>query len=141
MAGDGPAAADRAAGDRVALLELIGRHAQLTDDGDWETRVALYTDDGEFTSLDGVLRTGRNALKESFSATAGRMAGKHITSNTVLEINGDRASGLTDYAFFLVTTEGISAISVGRYHDVFVKGPDGWRFRSRRILPLTAPSG
>lgn len=124
--------------DRAALLELVGRHAQLTDDGDWETRVNLYTEDAEFTSLDGVPRAGRDALREAFSSTAGRMAGKHITANTTLELDGDRASGRTDYAFFLVTAEGINPVSVGRYHDEFVKGPDGWRFRSRRILPLTA---
>jgi len=127
-------------GDRVELFELVGRHAQLTDDGDWETRVDLYTEDGEFTSLDGVLRRGRDELRQAFSATAGRMVGKHITANTVVTIDGDRASGRTDYAFFMVTGDAILPASVGRYHDEFVKGSDGWRFRSRRIEPLTAPA-
>lgn len=124
--------------DREALMDLLARHAQLTDDGKWETRVELYTEDGEFTSLDGVTRAGRDQLREAFSATAGRLVGKHITANTVLEVDGDRASGWTDYAFFLVTDQGISVASVGRYHDQFVRGPAGWRFRSRRIEPLTA---
>lgn len=126
-------------GDRAELIELVARHAQLTDDGDWETRVGLYTEDGQFTSLDGILRRGRDELREAFSATAGRMAGKHITSNTVVTLDGDRASGLTDYAFFMVTKDAIVPGSVGRYHDEFVKGSDGWRFLSRRIVPLTAP--
>jgi ketosteroid isomerase-like protein len=125
---------------RAELMELVGRHAQLTDDGDWETRVGLYTEDGEFTSLDGVPRRGGDALREAFSATAGRIAGKHITSNTVLVVEGDRASGLTDYAFFMVTKDAIVPTSVGRYHDEFVKGSDGWRFRSRRIEALAAPA-
>ena len=133
MAGD-----ERA--DRAELMELVARHAQLTDDGDWETRVDLYSEDGEFTSLDGIPRRGREALREAFSATAGRITGKHITSNTVLTLDGDRASGLTDYAFFMVTKDAVVATSVGRYHDEFVKGSDGWRFRSRRIVPLTAPA-
>ena len=135
------AGADRApfdGSDREALMDLLARHAQLTDDGQWETRVELYTEDGEFTSLDGVTRAGRDQLREAFSATAGRLVGKHITANTVLEVDGDRASGWTDYAFFLVTAEGISVVSVGRYHDEFARGPSGWRFRSRRIEPLTA---
>ena len=127
--------------DRAELAELVARHAQLTDDGDWETRVGLYTDDGEFTSLDGILRSGRDALREAFAATAGRVIGKHITSNTVLDVDGDRASGRTDFAFFMVTTDGVVPTSVGRYHDEFVRGPKGWRFRSRRILPLTPPAG
>ena len=59
--------------DRAELIELVARHAQLTDDGDWETRVGLYTEDGEFTSLDGVPRRGREELREAFSATAGRI--------------------------------------------------------------------
>ena len=126
--------------DRAELIELVARHAQLTDDGDWETRVGLYTEDGEFTSLDGVLRRGRGELGEAFSASAGRITGKHITANTVLEIHGNSATGLTDYAFFMVTSEAIVPTSVGRYHDEFVKGADGWRFRSRRIVPLTAPA-
>ena len=127
-------------GDRAELIELVARHAQLTDDGDWETRVGLYTEDGEFTSLDGVLRRGTDELREAVSATAGRMAGKHITANTVITLDGDRASGLTDYAFFMVTGDAIVPGSVGRYHDQFVRGSDGWRFRSRRIVPLTAPA-
>lgn len=132
-------AADQGA-DRAELLELVARHAQLTDDGDWETRVGLYAEDGEFTSLDGVVRRGSDELREAFSATAGRITGKHITSNTVLTLDGDRASGLTDYAFFMVTGDAIVPGSVGRYQDEFVKGSDGWRFRSRRIVPLTAPA-
>ena len=125
--------------DRAELIELVARHAQLTDDGDWETRIDLYTEDGEFTSLDGVPRQGRDALREAFSATAGRITGKHITSNTVLHIDGDRAAGQTDFAFFMVTKDAVVPTAVGRYHDEFVRRPDGWRFQSRRIVPLVAP--
>ena len=130
---------DRAAGDRESLAELVALHAQLTDDGEWETRVDLYTEDGRFTSLDGILRSGRDELRQAFSSTAGAVRGKHMTANSVFDIDGDRASGRTDYAFFLVTAGGIVPASVGRYHDEFIRGPEGWRFRSRTIVPMSPP--
>lgn len=126
-------------GDRDALAELVALHAQLTDDGDWETRVGLYTEDGRFTSLDGVLRSGREELGRAFSSTAGAVRGRHMTANSTFEIEGDRAAGRTDYVFFLVAAAGIVPASVGRYHDEFVRGPEGWRFRSRTIIPLDPP--
>src|SRR5580692_3353729 len=37
--------------DEDAIRDLVGLHAQLTDDGEYEERVKLYTEDGELIML------------------------------------------------------------------------------------------
>lgn len=127
--------------DREAIRELIHRHAQLTDDAEVEPRVLLYAPDGRFTGPDGSVAEGHAAIRAAFSKTApSAKGGKHITSNVVVELDGDRATAFTDFAFFRVGTGGLTPFAAGRYHDTFVRTAGGWRYASRVISILTAPA-
>lgn len=127
--------------DRDAIRELIAKHAQMSDDAIVEERVALYAPDGVFTGPDGVANTGHDAIRAAFSKTAaGAKGGKHITSNTVVELEGDKATAFTDFAFFRMGTGGLSPFAAGRYRDTFVKTADGWRYASRLITFLAPPA-
>jgi uncharacterized protein (TIGR02246 family) len=126
--------------DSDAVKNLIGRFAQLTDDGDFESRAQLYADDGVFVGFDGSEHRGRAAIRELFEKlTPPTRTGKHITGNASVTVDGDRASASTDYVFFRLAEDGIAVLSTGRYQDEFVRGPDGWLFSSRRIVPQTLP--
>lgn len=126
--------------DEEMVVQLVHRHAQLTDDGDVEARVALYTDDGEVIGIDQVPHRGREAVRAAFQAlTSPDRTGKHITSNTIVDVNGDEAVATTDFAFFRVTADGVAPLAIGRYHDSFRRTPEGWRFTRREIQPISAP--
>jgi uncharacterized protein (TIGR02246 family) len=124
--------------DEEAIRNLIGLHSQLTDDGDYERRVDLYTDDGVFTMGDAT-STGRDELLATFAATsAPERRGKHITANTVMEIEGDTASARTDFFFSLPSPDGLKPLAAGRYADAFVKRDGRWLYSRRLITFLGA---
>lgn len=124
--------------DEEAIRNLIGLHSQLTDDGDYERRVDLYTDDGVFTMGDST-STGRDELLATFAATsAPERRGKHITANTVMEIEGDTASARTDFFFSLPSPDGLKPLAAGRYADAFVKRDGRWLYSRRLITFLGA---
>src|SRR5438067_827193 len=84
--------------DEEAIRNLIGRHAQLTDDGLAEERVQLYVKDGVFIQGDQRYE-GHDAITTAFSAGKDpARRGKHITSNMVIELEGDKADVRTDFA-------------------------------------------
>jgi ketosteroid isomerase-like protein len=122
--------------DEEAIRNLIGLHSQLTDDGDFEQRVQLYTEDGVFMMGDA-RSTGRDEMTAAFASTsAPERRGKHITANTVLEIDGDGASARTDFLFLLPSAEGLKPLAAGRYFDTFVKSDGRWLYSERRITFL-----
>ena len=120
------------------IKTLIGLHSQLTDDGNYTERITLYTEDGRFITGDTVA-TGRDALSAAFAASsAPERRGKHITANSVIEVNGDVASGHTDFLFAHNTENGLALLAAGRYFDTFAKVDGRWRYTERRITFLGA---
>jgi uncharacterized protein (TIGR02246 family) len=122
--------------EEEAIRNLIGLHSQLTDDGDYERRVDLYTPDGVFVMGDAT-STGKEELKVAFASTsAPERRGKHITANTVMEIDGDTARAATDFFFLLPSPDGLKPLAAGRYADTFVKRDGRWLYTERRITFL-----
>jgi ketosteroid isomerase-like protein len=122
--------------DEEAIRNLIGLHSQLTDDGEYQRRVQLYTEDGVFMMGDAASR-GRDEMAEAFASTsAPERRGKHITANTVMEIDGDAASARTDFFFLLPSAEGLKPLAAGRYFDTFTKKDGHWLYSERRITFL-----
>jgi 3-phenylpropionate/cinnamic acid dioxygenase small subunit len=123
--------------DEEAIRNLLGRHAQLTDDGDVAGRVKLYVEDGAY-QMGEQRSVGRQQIEASFSATAPNMAGgKHVTSNMVIELQSGTADVRTDFAYFRTSVDGVTAVAVGRYYDKVEKHDGEWLIRERRIVPVT----
>jgi hypothetical protein len=64
---------------------------------------------------------------------AGRI-GKHVTTNTVIEVDGERASAATDFVY--VGRDGdepLRVMNAGRYQDTLVNVDGRWLFTSRTI--------
>jgi ketosteroid isomerase-like protein len=126
--------------DQEAIRNLLGKHAQLTDDGEVAQRVKLYVDDGAFQM--GTRRSsGLAEIEAAFAANAANAkGGKHITSNMVIDLSNDEAHVQTDFAFFSTTDKGIVPAATGRYYDTLVKHDGVWLYRERRVVILTPPS-
>jgi 3-phenylpropionate/cinnamic acid dioxygenase small subunit len=125
--------------DEEMIRNLLGRHAQLTDDGEVAERVKLYLDDGVFQMGDR-RSTGHQEIEAAFSVSAGVKGGKHITANMVIDVRSEKASVQTDFTFLRATAEGVVIVAVGRYYDSLEKHQGGWMIRERRIVPLAAPA-
>jgi len=115
--------------DVESIIAAMGEYAHLVDDGHLEKWADLYVEDGELDVAGHVIH-GRTAMIEYLSS--GYAAGKstHFFSVPNILVAGDEARGVAD---FLVVTNDGKVASVGRVHDEWVRCPDRWRLRVRRI--------
>jgi 3-phenylpropionate/cinnamic acid dioxygenase small subunit len=120
--------------DHEAIATLIAKHACYADEGDADRRAALYAHESEFTGPDGVTTQGVDAIHAMF-ASRQPVRGKHVTTNVIIDIDGDEATSRTDFVFLLSRDEGFTIAAVGHYEDRFVRTEQGWRFARRRIVP------
>jgi ketosteroid isomerase-like protein len=118
--------------DIDALKQLKSRYALYCDDDYDAARLApLFTSDAVWDG--GVLGRfeGREAIRTFFSGAAAVMPFSiHHVTNSILEIDGDHATGQWHLWQPCVHAVGDTALwMAGRYHDTYVREEDGeWRF-------------
>jgi uncharacterized protein (TIGR02246 family) len=122
--------------DESQISATLSAYCQLLDDGHFESWSDLFTEDARlsFPGRDAEGRDAIRALMEQVQPDGAR--GKHMTSNTTLQVNGDTATSATDYLMVRAGAEGVGIVSAGRYHDTLVREDGKWRFRERRITFL-----
>jgi hypothetical protein len=103
----------------------------------------LYTPDGTFTSgRDGSVYKGREQLAEAAGGAGrgckklegGRVTQSHTIVNLVIDPSPEGATGKSYLVYPGVKGERGGPDNnghVGGYQDVYVKTPNGWRFKSR----------
>ena len=124
------------ASDEELIRTLIARCAQLTDDRAHDKVAELFAEDGRFIVGD-TDATGRQEISTSLAAiSAPDRRSKHLTANSVIEVDGERARGFTDLLFLRATDEGLAPVAAGRYFDTFIKSNGQWFFTERRITFL-----
>ena len=60
----------------------------------------------------------------------------HYTMNTIIAVEGDRATAQSNYLVILETSGGPAPSVCGIYDDVFTRTAAGWRFQRRRLIHL-----
>jgi uncharacterized protein (TIGR02246 family) len=125
--------------DEDQIRRTIAEYSQLCDDARFGEWAELFTEDGRFV-VDGQATVGRNAIrKQMIMMLPPASRGKHITSNTLVDVDGDSATSSTDYLFVRPTAEGPTIVAAGRYNDLLVRDQVRWRFRERSISLLSMP--
>jgi uncharacterized protein (TIGR02246 family) len=122
------------------IREVLARYCQFCDDGRFDEFAQLFTESAQFAVM-GTVHEGRDAIVAFMSAAQPpERRGKHMTSNTVIEldVSGAAATVFTDYVFVGRRKDGSFALtSVGRYHDRMRRDADGrWRISRREIVFL-----
>jgi uncharacterized protein (TIGR02246 family) len=127
--------------DEDAIRRTLGEYSQHCDDGRFDEWADLFTSDARLV-LAGTVTEGRDAIKEYMTTVqaAGRR-GMHVTTNSLVDVDGDTATATTDYLFVRPTTEGLAIIAAGRYYDTLVRDRMRWRFQERSITMLPAATG
>jgi uncharacterized protein (TIGR02246 family) len=127
--------------DDDQIRRTLGEYSQWCDDGRFDEWAELFTEDAQFV-LSGQVTEGREAIRKymmEVQATGSR--GVHVTTNSLIDVDGDTATASTDYLFVRTTAEGLGIIAAGRYHDQLVRDGGQWRFRVRAITMLGSPAG
>jgi uncharacterized protein (TIGR02246 family) len=127
--------------DEEAIRRTLGEYSQHYDDGRFDEWAELFTADARLV-LAGTVTEGRDAIRNHMmpiQAAGGPCM--HVTTNSLVDVDGDAATATTDYLFVRPTTDGLSIIAAGRYHDRLVRDETRWRFRERSITMLPVVAG
>lgn len=128
------------AADYVEIQQLVARYAYAVDThaDNGNAYADLFAPDGVF----GGQTRGREALAELARTTQKDRGGpsytRHYLTNVIIYPTPDGARG-NQYLVAIDVSEGggkpSSVAHGGRYDDVYVKTPQGWRFKSRQYVP------
>jgi len=126
------------AGDYVEIQQLVARYSYAVD---------THADNGyayaDLFAPDGVFDTtkGHEALAELARTTQKDRGGpsytRHYLTNVIVYPTSEGARG-SQYLMAIDVSEvgkPSSVVHGGRYDDLYVKTPVGWRFRSRQLHP------
>jgi 3-phenylpropionate/cinnamic acid dioxygenase small subunit len=129
--------------DKLEIIELLYRYAELIDAGDFDGVGALLSR-ASFggTGPQGV--SGAENIAKLFAATTRRYPDhgntprtRHLVLNPIVELSGDTATSRSTFCVVQDTESvPIQPIVVGRYFDTFGRGPDvsgGWYFTERKV--------
>jgi hypothetical protein len=122
------------------ICDLIARYSHSLDDGDVDTAVSLFVEDGVFDAAIGGCMTGQAALTAYYSAQQVApewrpyRGGQHLNTNTVIHSYGSGdVTAITDF-IYVVPTEKSQAIKfLGRYKDVIRQLDGEWKFVRREV--------
>ena len=126
--------------DYVEIKQLVSRYAYAVDSGadNGNVYASLFAPDGAFADRMGRETKGREALAAlARRNTRGPQSAFHFIVNHVIEPTNDGAVG-KEYLVQLRIGEGEKPNDIfggGHYEDVYVKTPDGWRFKRRQFMP------
>jgi len=125
--------------DYIEIQQLAVRYAYAVDThaDNGYAYADLFAPDGVF----GGKTQGREALAKLAMSTQADRGGpdytRHFLTNVIIYPTPDGARG-SQYLVAIDVGEGgkpSSIIHGGRYDDVYVKTPDGWRFKTRQLYP------
>jgi hypothetical protein len=120
--------------DQFAIQQLYARYNHAFDRGDAEDWAACFTPDGRLGE-DHAGRAQIAALARHIGDARGK--GRHWIGNLVLDSLAKHHATGTCYLMFVRVGGGKGppqVVSTAVYEDELVKGPDGWRFKSRRLI-------
>ena len=128
--------------DWHAIETLIMTYAERVDLGDFAGVADLF-DGASYRSVlgdDVMVQDGRDAVLATFESLVRRYPDgtprtKHVTTNLMVEVDGDTATSRCYYTVMQQTDVlPLQPIICGRYHDAFAKRDGTWRFADRLIF-------
>ena len=127
-----------------ACTKLMNQFAVYNDQARFAELAALFTENARYARpiAPDTIIDGRSNIQATFEARPKDRVGRHIISNTVIEVqSADRATGICYALLFSGQADkpaaklGLQAQSpqlVGEFHDEFVLTADGWKFQQRQ---------
>ena len=130
--------------DRLAIRELVDAYATCADTRNAEGQMALFTQDTTFIVFmdsraagPSYTLTGRESLAPVFANLSNYQATMHFNGQSTVELDGDRATGLSYCIAHHVSVEGDKRsmmVAHIRYLDTFVKVDGKWLFAERKLM-------
>ncbi len=125
--------------DKDEIRELLARYCFALDEERFEDMAALFTLDGVWETAFGTGNGHAGIVAQARSISQpNRPRRVHLTTNIVIDLNGDQASVRSNWLLFQNGEPrngdmGPEIGSGGGYYDQVVKIGGQWLFRHRRI--------
>jgi len=131
---------DIAVADELAIRRTVAAYCQHLDDGDFAAVAHQFTPDGSITFGDRGGASGRAEIEAWYAErNPPERRGRHLTVNTVVDLDGDRATAWSDFAFLGFVDGELRLLFAGRYHDEFVRAGGRWLIATR-VAHFLAPA-
>src|SRR5688572_8369085 len=123
--------------DATAITNLLYRYAELMDLGDFagvadlfkHARIKVGLDQAGYVDSAGILAMWEDTV---IRYPDGTPRTKHVTTNAIVEFDGDVATARSYYTVFQqVDDTPLQPIIAGRYHDRFELVEGAWRWAER----------
>ncbi len=120
--------------DKDQIRELLARYCFALDADRFEDMAALFTADGVWETAFGT-GTGRDGIvaQARSIATGPRPRRIHLTTNIVIDLDGDSATARSNWVVIQNTQAGPAIGSGGAYADRLVRVDGQWFFQHRTI--------
>jgi len=138
--------------DRQAIEQLmVGDYPRALDSSNWKAYASYFTSDGELIVNGTSVKGGPAAIEAYFNrprpARAGAppanpepRVGKHVVTNLLIQITGDRATAQGYWQTVMSRASGTTIAGAGHYEDVLRKENGVWKFQKRAIITEPAPA-
>lgn len=138
--------------EREALRDLIQNTAYFLDQERFTDYMNLFADASEYELVAKSRELGgketvwwsadKKDLMQALSEVPDHIRDEaqrlHLVSPIRLQVEGDKASALSNFAAFRTTTAGESRVyAVGHYEDTFVKRDGKWWYSRHRVVVHT----
>lgn len=124
--------------DCLAINDLFVRYATALDNGDVDTIVGCFTEDGSLESPAVGVYSGRAGIREfsnrfaAFRARGSQL--RHVLSNLAVDVQGDTAHA-TAYLVNIITRNGKSEMMPPGRYDCRLERVNGeWLFKHRLVV-------
>jgi 3-phenylpropionate/cinnamic acid dioxygenase small subunit len=124
--------------DRFAIADLIDLHGHLTDHGDFQGLLAVFTEDVTYdvTALGGGVLEGLAGYREAALAMGEANPVAHHVTNLVLDETADGMVRALSKGFGVMTDGSVGSVT---YEDTIERGQEGWRITHRTVRPRRTP--
>ncbi len=132
--------------DELEIRNVLARIAQLSDSGDVDTYVTLFTEDALWemsesprAGLAASSQRGRDAIGDGARARLRSRADSpgvqslHFIATTAVALDGDRATVDSYFQFLLCRPADVKLQNAGRYQDIVQRTDEGWKLAHRVI--------
>lgn len=126
--------------DVAQIVRLTNDYAIYNDTFQVDLLVDLFVPDAWFDMQPAGLGRyeGHDAIRDFFLREKRALSHvMHLTGNHRVDVSGDRATGTAYFLAMGITRRGGNENHArGYYDDTYLRTRDGWRFSSRRSIPL-----
>ncbi len=136
--------------DRLEIEALCQRYALGMDLGEREHFAAVWSDDAVWVcEAMGLHAEGHDAILAFYDRGPGRAprvpdAGSSVrlTGNLLVDLDGDTASGLSEFVAHRFDGTSLHPYSAGHYRDTYARTSHGWRITHRTMVvtPMATPN-